>query len=156
MIAVVSELVQPTATGLADVATVFDQYRRHYGQPVVAGQTLAWLTQYASAGMLTIFAAHAGRELVGIATTMVVPASLRLACSWQLRDLYVVPPARRCGAGRALVRAVVTAASHAGAIRLSVQTEPANTAALQLYRTSGFAPVDDLRILSLDLPVNSP
>jgi hypothetical protein len=33
-------------------------------------------------------------------TRPVVPASLRLACSWQLRNLYVVPVARRCGAGR--------------------------------------------------------
>ena len=148
----VSQLVQPTAAELVDVATVFDRYRRHYGQPVMAGQTLAWLTHYTCSGMLTIFTAHIGPELVGVATTVVVPASLRLACSWQLRDLYVVPAARRCGAGRALVTAVVTAASQAGAIRLSVQTEPANTAALQLYRTSGFVPVDDLHILSLDLP----
>jgi hypothetical protein len=53
----------------------------------------------------------------------------------------------------ALVRAVVTAASQAGAIRVSVQTEPANTAALQLYRTSGFVSVDDLQILLLGLPL---
>jgi len=147
----VTQLVQPTAADLAEVATVFDQYRRHYGQPVVSGQTLAWLTQYTRSGMLTIFTAHIGRNLVGIATTVVVPASLGLACSWQIRDLYVVPGARRCGAGRALVRAIATAASQVGAIRLSIQTEPANTAALQLYRTSGFVPVDDLHILSLDL-----
>jgi len=43
---VVSQLGQPTAAELVDVATVFDRYRRHYGQPVVAGQTLAWLTRY--------------------------------------------------------------------------------------------------------------
>lgn len=73
-------------------------------------------------------------------------------CSWQLRDLYVVPAARRRGAGHALVSAVRAAATAAGAIRLSVQTEPGNTAALQLYRTSGFIPVEDLNILALGLP----
>ena len=151
MVPTVTQLVQPTAGELAEVATVFDQYRRHYGQPVVAGQTPAWLTQYTRSGMLSIFTAHIGRDLVGIATTVVVSASLRLACSWQMRDLYVVPGARRCGAGRALVTAVATAASQTGAIRLSIQTEPANTAALQLYRSSGFVPVDDLHTLSLDL-----
>ena len=77
---------------------------------------------------------------------------MRLGCFWQLRDLYVVPSARRCGAGRALVGAVRAAASAAGAIRLSVQTEPANTAAVALYRASGFLPVEDLHVLSLDLP----
>jgi GNAT superfamily N-acetyltransferase len=82
---------------------------------------------------------------------MIVPASLRLGCSWQLRDLYVVPGARRRGAARALVGAVRQAATAAGAIRLSVQTEPSNIAALQLYRTSGFVPVEDIQILALPL-----
>ena len=148
----VAQLYQPTAAELADVAAVFDQYRRHYGEPVVAGQALAWLSEHTRSGMLTIFTAHAGGDLVGFATTAAGPASLRLGCFWQLRDLYVVPSARRCGAGRALVGAVRTAASAAGAIRLSVQTEPANTAAVALYRASGFLPVEDLHVLSLDLP----
>jgi GNAT superfamily N-acetyltransferase len=148
----VTRLDHPTAAELDDVAKVFDRYRRHYGQPVVTGQALAWLTQHTSSGMLTIFTAHAGAELVGIATTVAVPASLRLGCSWQLRDLYVVPRARRSGAGRALVSAVAAAACAKGAIRLSVQTEPANTAALQLYQRCGFFPEEDLRILSLHLP----
>jgi GNAT superfamily N-acetyltransferase len=143
--------VQPGAAELTDVAGVFDQYRRHYGEPVVAGQTIAWLASYISAGTLAVFTAHAGEELVGIATALALPASLRLGCSWQLRDLYVVPGARRRGAAQALVTAVRAAASAAGALRLSVQTEPGNTAALRLYRTNGFTPVEDLHILALDL-----
>jgi GNAT superfamily N-acetyltransferase len=115
----VTALTAPAADQLAGVAVVFDQYRRHYGQPVVAGQTLAWLT--------------------------------RLGCSWQLRDLYVVPGARRRGVARALVGAIRRAATAAGAIRLSVQTEPGNIAALQLYRTSEFVPVGDIQILALPL-----
>lgn len=105
--------------------------------------------------MLTVFAAHIGEELAGIATTVALPASLRLGCGWQLRDLYVVAGARRRGAGRALVSAVRAAASAAGAIRLSVQTEPGNTPALRLYRASGFTAVEDLHILALDLPASN-
>jgi GNAT superfamily N-acetyltransferase len=52
---------------------------------------------------------------------------------------------------RALVSAVRQAATAAGAIRLSVQTEPGNIAALQLYRTNGFVPVGDIQILALPL-----
>ena len=133
------------------MAEVFDQYRRHYGQPVVAGQTLAWLTDHTSRRRLSVFVAHIGEDLAGLATTVVVPASLRLGCSWQLRDLYVVPGARRRGVAWALVGAVRQAAIAAGAIRLSVQTEPSNIAALQLYRTSGFVPVEDIQILALPL-----
>jgi GNAT superfamily N-acetyltransferase len=144
-------LINPTPEQLTGVAEVFDQYRQHYGQPVVAGQTLAWLTDHASSRRLAVFAAHAGEDLAGLATTVALPASLRLECSWQLRDLYVVPGARRLGVARALIGAVRQAAIAAGAIRLSVQTEPGNIAALQLYRTSGFVPVEDVQILALAL-----
>ena len=147
----VTALTEPAADQLTGVAVVFDQYRRHYGQPVVAGQTLAWLTEQTSHRRLAIFVAHAGKDLAGLATILVVPASLRLGCSWQLRDLYVVPSARRSGVARALVGAVRQAATAAGAIRLSVQTEPGNVAALQLYRTSEFVPVGDIQILALPL-----
>ena len=139
-----ARLVHPAAAALAGVAEIFDQYRRHYGEPVVAGQALAWLADQAGSGKLTVFTAHAGADLAGIATAATLPASLRLGCYWQLRDLYVVPGARRRGAGHALVSAVRAAASAAGAIRLSVQTEADNTAALQLYRTSGFTPVSQV------------
>jgi GNAT superfamily N-acetyltransferase len=155
VIPVVTQLVKPAAAELADVAEVFDQYRQHYGEPVLPGQALAWLAQHTSSGALTIFTAHTGKDLVGIATTMVLPASLRLGCFWQLRDLYVVPAARRQGAGRALVSAVRAAASAAGAIRVSVQTETGNAAALNLYHTSAFTPVEGLQILSLDLTPGS-
>ena len=147
----VTVLTEPATEELAGVAEVFDQYRRHYGQPVVAGQTLAWLTDHTSRRRLSVFVAHIGEDLAGLATTVVVPASLRLGCSWQLRDLYVVPGARRRGVAWALVGAVRQAAIAAGAIRLSVQTEPSNIAALQLYRTSGFVPVEDIQILALPL-----
>ena len=147
----VTALTEPAADQLADVAAVFDQYRRHYGQPVVAGKTLAWLTEQTIHRRLAIFVAHAGEDLAGLATTAIVPASLRLGCSWQLRDLYVVAGAMRRGVARALVAAVRRAATAAGAIRLSVQTESGNLPALQLYRTSDFVPVGDIQVLALPL-----
>jgi GNAT superfamily N-acetyltransferase len=147
----VTALTEPAAEQLVGVAEVFDQYRRHYGQPVVAGQTLAWLSDHTRHRQLSVFVAHVGEDLAGLATTVALPASLRLRCSWQLRDLYVVPGARRRGVARALVGAVRQAAAAAGAIRLSVQTEPSNIATLQLYRTSGFVPVEDIQILALPL-----
>jgi GNAT superfamily N-acetyltransferase len=147
----VTALTEPAAEQLVAVAEVFDQYRRHYGQPVVAGQTLAWLSDHTSNRRLSVFVAHVGEDLAGLATTVALPASLRLGCSWQLRDLYVVPGARRRGVARGIVGVVRQAATAAGAVRLSVQTEPSNTAALQLYRTSGFVPVEDIQILALPL-----
>jgi GNAT superfamily N-acetyltransferase len=146
-----AKLIEPTAAELAEVAAVFDQYRQHYGHAVVPGQTLAWLSLYTGRGQLDVFTAHIGPDLAGLATAVSVPASLTLSCFWQLRDLYVVPDARRRGVGRALVNAVRQGAEAAGAIRLSLQTEPGNAAALQLYHATGFASVEDLCVLSLPL-----
>src|SRR5215467_3697452 len=148
---VVTALTEPTADQLPDVAEAFDQYRRHYGQPIVAGQTLAWLIDHTSRRQLAVFTAHIGEDLAGLATAVALPATLRLGCSWRLRDLYVVPGTRRRGVARALVGAVRKAATAARAIRLSVQTESGNIAALQLYRTGSFAQVGDLQILALPL-----
>ena len=94
-------LSRPAAAELTRVAGVFDQYRQHYGEPAVPGQTLAWLASQLDHGRLTVFTAHRGGDLAGLATTVELPASLRLSCSWQLRDLYVVPAARRAGVARA-------------------------------------------------------
>jgi GNAT superfamily N-acetyltransferase len=148
----VAALTNATGAQLAEVARVFDQYRQHYGEPAAPRQTLAWLTRCTRQGQLTIFTAYRGQDLAGLATTLAVPASLQLSCYWQLRDLYVIPGARRCGAGRALLQTVRQAAAAAGATRLSVQTEPTNTAALQLYRTSGFTLVRGVEALILPLP----
>ncbi len=49
------------------------------------------------------------------------------------------------------MQAVHQAATAADATRLSAQTEPANTAALQLYRTSGFTPVQGIEAPILHL-----
>jgi GNAT superfamily N-acetyltransferase len=151
----VTALTEPTGYHLADVAELFDQYRMHYGQAVVPGQTLAWMRHHIGAGRLSVFTAYAGQDLAGMATTVSIPASLTLSCFWQLRDLYVVPGARRQGVGGALVAAVRAAAAAAGAIRVSVQTEPGNAAALQFYGANGFAPVEDLCVLSLPLQLRA-
>jgi ribosomal protein S18 acetylase RimI-like enzyme len=76
--------------------------------------------------------------MVGFATIHQVPASLGLSRFWQLRDLYADPAMRRQGIARRLVEIIRQAASDAGALRLSLQTEPDNAAALALYLQCGF------------------
>ena len=141
---------------LAAASALFDDYRRHYDQPTGAdARTLGWLTDMVRSGMLTVYTAsvdpHPQAPPVGLATSHAIPASLVLGQSWQLRDLYVRPESRRLGVAAALVRAVREAATAAGATRLSLVTEPDNHAALALYRRLGFATVEGLVTLSLDL-----
>ncbi|WP_193607409.1 GNAT family N-acetyltransferase [Nocardioides lijunqiniae] len=143
-----------TAGSLAAAVGLFDEYRHHYGAPRDAdGRTLGWLTEMLESGLLTVHLAWADSAdaPIGLATSHVVPASLAMGSFWQLRDLYVAPEVRRRGAAAALVTVVRDAALAAGATRLSLVTEPDNEAALSLYARLGFAPVEGLTSLSLDL-----
>jgi hypothetical protein len=66
----VAALVDPTEAQLADVTPVFDQYRQHYDHAVVPGRALAWLRHHIDNGRLSVFTAHAGEHLVGLATAV--------------------------------------------------------------------------------------
>lgn len=145
-----------TEETLAEAGVLFNHYRRHYGAPPDTGQrAVGWLTEMVRSNMLTVFTASvespAARPPIGLATSHAIPASLAMGRFWQLRDLFVVPGARRQGAAAALVSAVRDAAHTAGATRLSLVTEPDNEAALTLYRGLGFRPVEGLTSLSVDL-----
>jgi ribosomal protein S18 acetylase RimI-like enzyme len=145
-----------TDESLAAASVLFNQYRHHYGQPLDADErTIGWLTDMVQSRMLTIYTAFVDSSdnapPIGLATSHAVPASLTMGRFWQLRDLYVLPGARRRGVAATLIGAVRTAALAAGATRLSLVTELDNQAALGLYRGLGFRPVEDLASLSLDL-----
>jgi ribosomal protein S18 acetylase RimI-like enzyme len=145
---------------LAAAGGLFNQYRHHYGQPPDwDDRTVGWLTEMVQSKMLTVYTASvdspADAPPIGLATGHAVPASMVMGRFWQLRDLYVLPEYRRQGAAAALVSAVREAALAAGAGRLSLVTEPDNQAALGLYRTLGFRPVEGLASLSLDLTVRA-
>lgn len=141
---------------LAAASVLFNQYRRHYGEPPDADRrTIGWLTDMVQSKMLTIYTAFVDSaedaSPIGLATSHAVPASPAMGQFWQLRDLYVLPGARRGGVAAALMSAVREAALAAGATRLSLVTEPDHQAALGLYRGLGFRPVEGLATLSLDL-----
>lgn len=139
----------PAHPRFAAAAALFDDYRVHYRQPSDLGSTGAWLAEHVTAGRLSLLAALEGDDVVGFVTTAVLPASLRLGTVWSVRDLYVMPSHRGRGTARRLLRHVVAAAEDAGVARLSLQTESDNTAALGLYRSLGFRPVDGLVLLNL-------
>jgi GNAT superfamily N-acetyltransferase len=133
------------------LAQIFDRYRAHYGEPSDASSSRRWLEQWLEAGQLRAFVAEDGADLVGFATTMEVPASLRLGHFWHVRDLFVLPTRRRQGIARVLLASVRAAALDAGALRLVLQTEDDNDAAIQLYEDSGYTLVKGYCSLTLSL-----
>ncbi len=141
---------------LRPASLLFDRYRQHYGRPDADGRALPWLRDMVRSGLLTVWTASdpdgaPDGAPVGLATAHPVPASLALGRSWQLRDLFVLPAARRRGTAATLVDAVRDAARAAGATRLSLVTETDNRPALDLYQRLGFTPVEGYVTLGLDL-----
>jgi GNAT superfamily N-acetyltransferase len=148
---VVRALAAPTREEVEALAEIFDQYRAHYGEPTDASLSASWLDENLRTSRVRAFVAQHGGRFVGFAITMEVPASLRLAHFWQIRDLFVLPAHRRLGVGRALLASVREAATASGALRLVLQTEDDNDPALRLYADSGYAPVEGYRSLILPL-----
>jgi GNAT superfamily N-acetyltransferase len=147
----VRALAAPTRREIEALAEIFDQYRAHYGEASDASRSACWLDENLSTSRLRVFVAEESGRFVGFAITMEVPASLRLAHFWHIRDLFVLPTHRRLGVGRALLASVRAAAIASGALRLVVQTENDNDAALRLYADSGYAPI--MGYCSLILPL---
>jgi GNAT superfamily N-acetyltransferase len=134
-------LIAPSSGEIEALAAIFDCYREEYGERSDDSLSRRWLERWLDTGRLCAFVAEDGAEMVGFATTMDVPASLRLAHFWHVRDLFVLPTHRRLGIARALLASIRAAALDAGALRLLLQTEDDNEPALRLYEASGYAVV---------------
>ena len=132
----VRTLGAPTRREIEALAEIFDQYRAHYGEETDTSGSVRWLVENLNTNRLRVFVAEDNGQLVGFAITIDVPASLRLAHFWQIRDLFVLPTYRRLGVGRTLLASVRAAAAASGALRLALQTEDDNNPALRLYADS--------------------
>ena len=141
----------PARSEIEALAEIFDQYRVHYDEPSDASSSRRWLERSVRTGRLSAFVAEDGEQIVGFATTTEVPASLRLGHFWQIRDLFVLPTHRRLGVARALLASIRAAAIESGALRIALQTEYDNQAALRLYADAGYALVNGYCSLALPL-----
>jgi GNAT superfamily N-acetyltransferase len=82
-------------------------------------------------------------------------ASLSLAPSWILNDLFVEPEARGHGVGQALMDTARELAVVTGAAELMLQTARTNTTAQRLYEKLGWKRDDEFLVYTLDPKVGS-
>ena len=141
----------PGDGGFSAFVDLFERYRVHYGQAADRNRSEAWLTAATTTGPMRAFLARVDGEAAGICLIAICPASLSLREFWMVRDLFVDPRWRRIGVARTLLDAVRAAAALRGALRLTVQTEDDNAAALRLYERYGFVPVTGLTHLTLNI-----
>jgi len=127
---------------LADVdlvAPLFDAYRQFYEQTPDLALARTFLRERLEQDQSVIFLAlRSDGSAVGFTQLYPSFSSARAQRIFILNDLFVDPGVRRRGVGQRLLDAAADFGRSAGAIRLTLSTAHANTAAQALYEAHGW------------------
>jgi ribosomal protein S18 acetylase RimI-like enzyme len=128
---------QATAADAAEVARLLHDFDTEYDEPVpevaVLAERYAELLEGEEVTVLLV-----GNGPDGFAQLRFRPSVYAQALDAYLEELYVVPPLRGQGLGRALLEAAMEAAREAGAVHIDLGTSETDTAARALYDKAGF------------------
>ena len=140
------------ATGheLRDLVPLFAAYLAFYGKPVDEARISAFLGERLKRNESVVFLAFRGEAAVGFVQLYPAFASLSLAPSWILNDLFVSPGARGAGIAEALLVAARDLARDTGAAELFLQTAHDNLPAQRLYERLGWRRDEQFRVYTLD------
>ena len=129
---------QAVLADLPLVAPLFDEYRRFYGRAGDLAAATAFLRDRFAHGESVLFLALDDAEPVGFTQLYPSFSSVSLARVFILNDLFVAPSHRRSGVGSALLQAATDHARALGAVRVSLNTDVANTTAQATYEARGW------------------
>lgn len=128
-----------TEADLPMVARLFDLYRQFYGQPPDLRLASTFIrerwTRKESVLLVAELQAHG---IVGFCQMYPTFCSVEAAPIYVLYDLFVLPEARKFGAGRALLQAAEARAAADGKARIDLTTAKSNLDAKSLYESLGW------------------
>jgi GNAT superfamily N-acetyltransferase len=120
------------------IARLLHDFNTEYAEPTPG---VAALTEYSrqllASGEMTVLLAGAGPD--GISLLRFRDSVWTGGPEAHLQELYVVPPLRGRGIGRALLEATMDAAREAGATGIDLNTGTTDTVARALYESCGFS-----------------
>jgi ribosomal protein S18 acetylase RimI-like enzyme len=132
-------VVAATVEDLDPLVPLFAGYLEFYQVPKPLGQIRDFLQARLVKADAQLFVARDERgEAQGFVQLYPLQASLALASSWLLSDLYVAPSARRQGVAEALMNAARDFAQASGACGLQLETAKTNLAGQALYERLGY------------------
>jgi GNAT superfamily N-acetyltransferase len=120
------------------ISPLFDLYRQFYEQVSNLAMVENFLAQRLQHNESVIFLAFDGDAAVGFTQLYPGFSSVSMARTFLLNDLYVVASHRRLGVGALLLKAAVTHAQSAQAVRMSLTTNVANKTAQAVYEAQGW------------------
>ena len=127
------------AFDLGGVARLFDQYRQFYGQTPDLPLAERFMNErFEREESVVLVADTPAHGLVGFCQMYPGFCSVEAAPICTLYDLFVVPEARRSGAGRGLLLAAEARAAADGQVRMDLTTARSNVKAQSLYESLGW------------------
>ncbi len=136
-----------------DAATrLFLGYLGFYEKAVSPEAAFAFIDARLRQGDSVIFLAEVDGQALGFMQLYPAYASLSLAPSWILNDLFVDPAGRGRGIGTALMQAARDLGLETGAAEIFLQTARTNETAQSLYRGLGYQRDDEFLVYTLSLP----
>jgi len=145
-------ITRADASDLDALCPLFLGYLAFYGKSVTPESARQFLNERLRLGQSTIFLAWLADRAVGFVQLYPAFASLSLAPSWILNDLFVTPDARGHGAAEALMQAARELALANGAAEIFLQTARDNAVAQRLYERIGYRRDDEFLVYTLSLP----
>lgn len=128
-----------TTSDLEVVASLFDAYRQFYAQaPDLALATRFIRERMENRESVILLASNAAQQVVGFCQLYPSFCSVEAKPIYALYDLFVVPEARRTGAGRVLLLAAEQLAREHGKARMDLTTAKTNVAAQTAYESLGW------------------
>jgi len=122
----------------ASVGRLLDEFNREFDEPTPGPARLAArMAELLEEGDTAVLLVGAGPD--GLAVLRFRPAIWSQALECYLAELYVVPPLRGRGLGRALMDAAIELARSRGADRMDLGTGEQDVAARALYESLGFS-----------------
>jgi ribosomal protein S18 acetylase RimI-like enzyme len=122
---------------LDDLISLVDAYRQFYKQPTDVHAVRTYLQRRLEGQECIVLMAYQELEPLGFTLLYHHWTTVQLGHAWLLNDLFVPPPVRQRGIGRALMRAAFEFAEQDGAKRIWLRTATDNMAAQALYEKIG-------------------
>ena len=123
---------------LQPLAKLFDAYRVFYRKTSDYQGAMDFLEQRLLQKDAVIFIAEENKTMLGFTQLYPLYSSTNMRRLWLLNDLFVAPPARQKGVGKALLHKAQEHCIATNAQGLSLETEKTNAPGNALYPQMGF------------------
>lgn len=128
-----------TLSDLDVIASLFDDYRQFYEQaPDLASAKSFIRDRLQNKDSVVLLASSEAQQVVGFCQLYPIFCSIEAKPIYSLSDLFVIPEARRLGAGKALLLAAERYSAESGRVKMELTTAKTNKTAQAAYESLGW------------------